>query len=76
MFIELTPTVCINTDMVEWVAKSPSGYGCIVCCGGKEYDTEIPYETITAMLKGSTQENTSLMQKLDAVLSTAQFNAG
>lgn len=50
-FIEISKRTCINADEVQWVTISEDNMSCIVCIGGKEFPSKLPYSTMVDMLK-------------------------
>lgn len=50
-FIEISNRTCINAEAVEWVTKSEDGLSCIVCIGGREFPSKLPYSSMIDMLK-------------------------
>jgi hypothetical protein len=50
-FIEISNRACVNVARIEWVEKTDEGLSCTVCVGGKEYPSDIPYNSFLDMIK-------------------------
>lgn len=68
-FIKISNTVCVNIKEIAWVSSDQEGLSSIIFVGGKEYPSDIPYQTLVSMLQGSSENKT--MDKLDKYLSVA-----
>ena len=68
-FIDLSTTVSVNADFVEYVASENNGATCIVYFSNKEYPCALPYLTVLRFLKEEPDNKT--MSKLDKYLSVA-----
>ena len=72
-FIEISNTVCANLSQIEWIANDQDGFGSMICIGGKEYPSDIPYKTLVQIIQSSDGDAT--MKKLDNYLSNATITA-
>ena len=52
-FIEVSNRTCINIHKIEWVEKADEGLSCVICVGGKEYPSDIPYNSFLNMIQHS-----------------------
>ena len=50
-FVDISDKTCINLDEVYWVTKAEDGLSCIVCIGGREFPSKLPYSSMLSMLK-------------------------
>ena len=72
-FIEITPTICVNVDNVEWIESVNEGMSSVIRCRDKEYPCEVPYHLVIDLLQqsDSSDKHEKVMQKLDNYLSVA-----
>ena len=50
-FIEVSPSVCVNVDKIDWVQKTDEGLSCTISVSGKEYPSDIPYDSFINMIQ-------------------------
>jgi hypothetical protein len=67
MFIKISDSVCVNSELVAWVSRTEIGSTLYV--GGKEYPCDMPYDSLVSILQGS--EGNKTMEKLDKYLNVA-----
>jgi hypothetical protein len=69
-FIEISPTTTVNKDEVCWINSTNGGLSCTVYVGGKEYESDIPYQTLIMLLQQG-GDNEAVMDKLNKYLEVA-----
>ena len=69
-FIQITPDMYVNKNMIEWISSVDGGISSKVGFGGREYPSNIPFSSLMSLLKDEVNS------KLDAFLSEAGHFAG
>jgi hypothetical protein len=68
-FIQLSPVVTVNVNEISWIASSDDGMGCTIFIGGKEFPSDIPYNSILNIIQQIDDSKT--MEKLSNYLDVA-----